>query len=383
MSGLADTMWLAWASLRARPWRAFALAWALAVAGALPAIVEPLGARVVARWFAQAEAVPVVVGAPGSASGLVLGVVLLAGEAGLPTVPEAVATEVAALGVPVGAVRLGGRAAGHALVAADADVPSRLGGRLAVGRVVAVVGEAVVGASVAAAAGLSVGDAVMTEPAAVGDPSGAPPLRLRVVGVLAPGGGPVDGVVWTSLETAWALDGALHGHAPDAEDLLEPSLAAFDPAEPAAAPATWHLHGARQDQRIHAVLAFPPDARARDHLLGALATRPDVMAVQPSRVVTGLGAQVAATAALVRGVALLVGLGTCALAVLVLALSWQERAEALALLHRLGASRGRVLGVVAAEAAGVLALAALLAVALIAALAPAVEAALLAGLGAG
>jgi putative ABC transport system permease protein len=94
--------------------------------------------------------------------------------------------------------------------------------RFAAGRAMAVLGECVVGARLAASLGIGPGDAVVSSPESVFDLAGVYPLRMRVVGVLAPSHTPDDLAVFVDLKTAWIIEGLGHGH----QDLAAPEAAA-------------------------------------------------------------------------------------------------------------------------------------------------------------
>lgn len=366
MRTLRDVLWLAAAGLWSQRGRGAIVAAAVALAVALPVALAPVGPRLAARWTVPAERVSVAIGAPGSSTDGVLTTVLLTDGALPATVSLGAATgPLEGLGLRHVAVWRGARAAGGGVVAAGPGLLPMLGLEIGHGRGPVALGEVALGASRAASVGVGIGDKVVATAADPGDPSGSPPLRLTVVGILAPAGSSADALAFTTLETGWALRGALHGHAPEATvDGLEPSLAGFDPSDPSVAPASWHLHGERADQPVHAVLVATSDPEARDRLLGRIALRDDLDAVRPSQVVASLMAQVGRVVALLAAVAGAVGAATLALAGLVLALLWRARADELSLLHRLGASRARVAALVATETGALLLLGVIVGVAL-------------------
>ncbi len=205
------------------------------------------------------------------------------------------------------------------------------------GRAAALPGEVVVGATAARRLGLAPGDRVQADPDDLYNLGGPVPLPLTVVGVLQGSPLPEDGALLTPVQTLWALDGALHGHAEAATG-----------ADPWSA---LHLHGDVDEQPISAFVLRPASPRARDLLLAEVDALPDRMAVQPG----SLWATLVEAATLPRRLAL-AWLGAASVALLaltgvVLDLSQRSRAPTLALLRALGGGPGLIRGLFALELA--------------------------------
>jgi putative ABC transport system permease protein len=77
--------------------------------------------------------------------------------------------------------------------------------RLAEGRMMAMLGECVLGATAARTANVSPGGHVLSSPETVLDIAGVYPLRMRVVGVLQPSGTPDDRAVFVDVKTTWTI----------------------------------------------------------------------------------------------------------------------------------------------------------------------------------
>ena len=60
--------------------------------------------------------------------------------------------------------------------------------------------------------GLGVGDYVISSPESVFDLAGVYPLKMPVVGVLAPSFSPDDEAVFVDIKTTWVIQGLGHGH---------------------------------------------------------------------------------------------------------------------------------------------------------------------------
>jgi putative ABC transport system permease protein len=229
-----------------------------------------------------------------------------------------------------------------------------------------------VGAAAARRLGLAPGATLLTDPAQPFDLTRAAALRMRVVGVLAPTGGPEDEAVLTDLRTVWAATGLIHGHRAVAGEASadDPTFAEVTEGNLA----TFHAHGEPGDFPVSAVLVIPNDARALTLLRARLDARPEAQAVAPAEVVDELLGLVLQVRTLLAGQQIVVGVTTLALVALVGWLAGRLRAPERVTLRALGAGRWWLRAWLAAEWVVLLAAAAALAgglVALTAALAPA------------
>jgi putative ABC transport system permease protein len=241
----------------------------------------------------------------------------------------------------------------------------------------------VVGAGAARALGLALGDKLFTDPESLSNLAGVFPLELRVTGVLPATGTPDDGVIFVDLPTMWTIRGLGHRHDDPTQATTPGALMAKDGSNAIAsealkiergaaeAPAPdFHFHGSIDAFPIDAALVFPRDAKAQAILLGRFTgkdetlqlVRPDLFVERVLDRIFGVGRVLGAVA-----------LATTALVALVVAtafaLSIRLRADELALMKRLGASRARVAAFLAVEAAMLLAASVALA-AVVAATAP-------------
>lgn len=335
---------LAWASLRAEPRRSLAIVFALFVTILLPVLSWHLRTGVQAAITARAEASPIVVGARGESMELVLSALYFRGRApdGMTAGDvERLDAEVEGVVVPLSVRHTAGGApvVGTTLALFD---QRRLS--VAAGRGLVVLGDAVIGADLARR-GLEVGDGLPSDPQGVYDLGSAGSVRLSVVGVLAPTGGPEDGAVFVDLKTSWLLDGHLHGHAGDEGDAGDLLLTEVTDANLG----SFHLHGGPADWPVTAALVFPRDDAEHDLLLGHLLDDPRLQAARPIEVVRQLrpvfDAAREVSSVFARAI---VSVTTVLLGVI----AWMQRrlrAGEMALMRRLGASNVRVEAVFVTE----------------------------------
>jgi len=99
-----------------------------------------------------------------------------------------------------------------------------LGETLESGQLFQILGQAVAGASLAREMRLSPGSTFLAGNPDPWDVSGTPPVKLRVTGILAPTGSVDDRTLFVDLNTAWAMDSAIHGHVEASGQVSDPSM---------------------------------------------------------------------------------------------------------------------------------------------------------------
>ncbi len=368
---MRNAFFLARHYLRSAPWRTAILVLGTAVALFLPIFTVLVGRHVEKTLLQRAEDTPIVIGAKGNEFDLTMASLYFRGQVG-DDIPYRERSEVERLDyglvVPLH-VRF--TVDGAPLVGTGLEYFEARHLSVSEGRLPAQLGEVVAGSTVAEEARLHPGDTVRSDLTNLYNLAGSYPVVLEVVGVLAPSDGPDDEAFFTDLRTVWVVDGRLHGHDDvTREQALNPEAREGENLEATAAiflfdritannRASFHQHGGDDEAPISSLLVFPPDARARDLLLGDFALKTDRQAVQPLDVVRSvLGIVLRARQALgVYFVA--VALSTFAFFVLVLALSLRLRRTELELMQRIGCSRSAIGAIVGVEVACVILMAAL------------------------
>ncbi len=372
MTGLlCHAAFLAVASLRHSWRRSLLLALVLGLSLGVPLALTSLLERASTDMRARAAIAPLVLGAKGSESDLVFGALFFAATPPRGLLMQDLARiEGDGLGQAV-PFALGATAQKTPVVGTAIDNFDRRGLRPAAGTMFATIGECVAGADAARALGLAPGSRLFTDPASLSDLAGVFPLELTVTGVLPPTGTPDDGVLFVDLRTLWSIRGLGHRHDDPAASTAPGALIGQDaerkiagealPIERKSADgiaADFHFHGDPSTFPIDAALVYPADAKAQAILLGRFTgtgetlqlARPDQFIERVLERIFGVGRVLGAVAVATAALVLLV-------AALAFALSIRLRADELALMRRLGASRGRVAVFLATEAAMLLAIA--------------------------
>lgn len=256
------------------------------------------------------------------------------------------------------------RARGLPVVATSPEYFERRGLVPAEGTLPLWIGECVLGAS--AFGDVAPGETLFSDARDGYDIAGAAPLELRVTGRLASTGGPDDRAVFTTVETGWMLEGALHGHGDAAE--IEPSkLLGANDEHVVVGPAVieertvtegnrgeFHLHADRAELPLSAALVFPATDKSRTMLRARVNASSRLRAVDPADVVDELLRLVFRIRSLLDGLAMLLAATTALMGALVILLGLRLRAGELRTLERMGASRGVALQLVAMETSLVL-----------------------------
>ncbi len=372
---MRDVLYLAWRYLVYHRLKTVILVTSITLIIYLPVglnvVVEQSGEHLTAR----AEATPLLVGAKGSPLELALNSLYFS-----PDYPELVdyseATEITDSGLATAIplyVRF--RSRSHPIVGTSLDYFDFHNLSIAAGRPMAVLGECVVGATVAESLGVGVGDTVTSSPETVFDLAGVYPLRMRVAGVLSKSFTPDDDAVFVDVKTAWIIQGLGHGHqdlaSPEAsasvlnrsDDNIVANAALVQYNEITADNAdSFHFHGDLAGYPLTAVIAVPNDDKSGVILRGRY-TDEDATSqiVRPVSVIDELLDTILTIQQFIVAAVIIVGLATVATAALVFMLSLRLRRREIDTMLKIGGSRPRVASMLLAEVAIVIVLSGLIA----------------------
>ena len=375
---MSGVLYLAWRYLVYHRIKTAILVTSIALIGFVPVGLNVLVTQSAEQLTERAEATPLLVGARGSPLELVLASLYFESRTPASTVwreLERVADSGLASAIPL---HVQFRARGHPIVGTALEYFELRGLELASGRMLAVLGECVVGALAASELAVAPGDSLVSSPETVLDLAGSYPLKLSVVGVLAPANTPDDRAIFVDVKTTWVIAGLGHGH----RDLADPaasssvlaregdritanaSLVEHNEITPENR-ASFHFHGDLGAFPLTGVIAVPRDARSRALLLGRYqAMEEPAQIARPALVMAELLETVFTVRRYVVVALVLVAAATLATAALVFLLSLRLRRREIDTLHKLGASRARVAGLVASEVVAAIVLAGALAAAL-------------------
>jgi len=372
-----DSLYVAWRYLSFNWARSLTLIACVTLIAVLPLSLELLLDESERQLLARAETTPLVVGAKGSSLDLVMNS-LYFGD----TVPEVVSMAAVdrvadtdlALPIPL-YVRF--KARGLPIVGTNLDYFDFRGLSIARGRSLALLGECVLGSRAAEELGLGPGDSVLSSPETLFDLAGIYPVKMRVVGVLAPTQSADDLAVFVDLKTAWVIQGLVHGHQ-DLTAVTDPSLvmersdgnvtatsklAQYTEITPENI-GSFHFHGSPADYPITSMIALPHDEKAGALLRGRYVDAGEEGELQqilvPGDVIEGLLANIFRIKSVLDAIILVVGMATVLALILVFALSLRLRQGEIQTIFKLGCSRATIARLLGAEIAIILAASALL-----------------------
>ena len=334
---------------------------------ALPIAIYLLLNQFNRQIIARAEATPVVIGAKGSRLDLTLSSLYLHNKCTETIEFGEVAYVKKTRYADVIPMHLGYTAQGRPIVGTTFSYFDRRNLDFADGNVFRRLGDCVIGWNVAQEQGLSVGDRTKSDRQRELDIAGNPPLYLRVTGILKRQRTADDDAVFTDLKTTWILAGIGHGH----EDVVGSSnkLKVLNPDQKdgptVASPAvtgdlevtennlnSFHFHGETEKFPITAIVAFPPDQKNRDLLMGRyVATRPTLQIVEPTQVVQDLMALVFCAKKFFDANSMIISLATFLMLVMVIMLSLKLREREMETMFKIGCSRMTIVKLQAAELA--------------------------------
>jgi len=234
---------------------------------------------------------------------------------------------------------------------------------IAVGRPFSMLGECIMGAGVAEAQNINVGDFVLSSPAGAFDVAGSYPLKMKVVGILKPNGMIEDEVVFVDIKTTWVISGLAHGHmdmtTPEAEsgilsreddrivanasvlsytEITEENLDSF------------HFHGNPEEFPVDVILAIPKDHKSGIMLRGKYEEGSDhVQIIVPLSIINNLLDTVASVKNYILAGSIVVGFATLATSLLVFILSIRLREREIITIRKIGGTRRRINAILATE----------------------------------
>ena len=362
---MKDILFLAWRYLAHNRIKTVVLVGSIMLIVYLPVALRVLVTQSATELTSRAGATPLLVGAKGSPLELALSSLYFSADTPeLTTYAEAsrIAASGYAQAIPL-YVRF--KARSQPIVGTSLNYFDFRELRIADGRVMAVLGDCVLGSRAAKILEAEVGSSVVSSPESVFDIAGVYPLKMQVVGVLEPTFTADDDVVFVDLKTAWIVQGLVHGHqdmaAPEAAPgvlaregdtiIANASVVQYTEITPDNID-SFHFHGSVDDYPISAVIAVPHDQKSGTILMGRY-TSPDepMQILKPTTVIDELLGTIFTVQNFVVAGMLLVGVAALATASLVFILSLRLRQREIETMARIGGSKIRVAGVLVTEVA--------------------------------
>ncbi|WP_197440186.1 ABC transporter permease [Polystyrenella longa] len=355
---------LAWRSVKYYRTRSILLMLCLAITFALPLASRMLIVDFESQLRSRAEATPLAVGAKGSRFDLALHVLYFK-EPALPVIKFREYDRLSKTDYgTIFPIHRQLTVQGAPLVGTNSAYFSFRDLEVAEGKHIGRLGDCVVGAALAEELEVGPGDHLTVDVNNVFSIAGIPPLRLNVVGVLKSNHSADDEAVFVTVQTAWVATGLGHGHEGAAD--VDHNVKGNDPQETQKAlgasailPYTeitdenindFHYHGEQYDFPITAIIIDPASEREKTLLRGQyVADDAEYQIVQPLEVVDELMEVVFQFRFFLDLVAVLMGVTTCCLLLLIGWLTLQIRQGEMQTMVRIGSSRSMIFQIHAAE----------------------------------
>jgi len=340
----------------------------------------PLGLQIIVDHGSEmltdrAEKTPLLIGAKGSAVDLTLSALYFK-QPVLDPIPykELKKVNETTLALPI-PLHLRYNASGYRIVGTTLEYFEYRNLLIANGRSFSLLGECVLGARIAEAQGVNVGDFVLSSPAGAFDVAGSYPLKMKVVGIMQPSGTIEDEAVFVDIKTTWVISGLAHGHmdmtTPEAESGI---LSREDDKVVANASVlsyteiteeniySFHFHGNTDEFPVDVILAIPKDHKSGIMLRGRYEEQSEgVQILVPLAVINDLLDTVASVKNYILAGSIVVGFATLVTAVLVFVLSIRLRNREIITIRKIGGTSRRIRAILATEIIIVLATSFLLA----------------------
>jgi len=234
---------------------------------------------------------------------------------------------------------------------------------IADGRKFALVGECVVGSRVAQILELSPGDSLISSPENFFDFAGVYPLKMTVVGILDETNTPDDHAVFTDIKTNWIIMGLGHGHE-DVTKTLDQSVILNKDSSNVIANAklfmynvinpknldSFHFHGNISRYPITSIIFVPKDTKSGTLIRGRFESKEMInQIVVPSKVVDNLLQSIFRIKQIFNTVFILVGFATLLILGLIVALSIRLRKDEIFTMFTIGSSKGKIIEIIGFE----------------------------------
>ena len=353
-----NALYLAFSYLRYHSARSLVLVLVAALIMFVPVATQTLLSTSERALVARGKATPLLLGSRGSQLDLTMAALYFSEERPAPVaMREVEAVWDSALGVPI-PVHTAFSSGGFRIVGTTLDYFDFRNLALATGRGLSVLGDAVIGSDVAATLGKGVGDTLVSAPENLFDLDGVYPLEMPIVGVLAPTNTPDDQAIFVDIKTAWVIQGIGHGHedvvtaadvAAGTDALANAAVVQYQRITPDNID-SFHFHGNQDDFPASAVIVVPNDTWSSTILKGRyLDSESPTQLIEPAGVIQGLVDRIFRIKSLLDVVTAIIAVAAVAAVGLAIFLSYRLRAREMATAVKLGAQKGMVVRLLAAE----------------------------------
>jgi len=360
---MRQSLYLAYKYIRFHKTRSMVLIFSIGIIIYLPNGLKKLISESEIQMVKRAKATPLIIGAKGSSTDLVINTLYFQQEK-TENISMEVMAAVNATGfgyaIPIMSIFT---ARNFSIVATDRDYFNFRKLNLSSGRWISFVGECVIGSTVADKLNIGVGDSLVSSPDNFFDLAGVYPLKMNVVGVLSPTDSPDDQAVFVDIKTNWVIMGLGHGH----EDLAknyDPTIVIERDSSVVKAGAklylyntisgenmdSFHFHGDMDAYPIGSLIFVPKDHKSETILRGRFESGEFTeQSIVPEEVVNKLLQSIFRIKQIFNTVFVLVGVATMLILALIVTLSIRLRKNEIYTMFTIGSSKLKVFEIISFE----------------------------------
>ena len=315
------------------------------------------------QMTSRAKSTPLIIGAKGSSTDLVINSLYFQKEKVEPITMRQV-DEINAQGfgyaIPLSSTF---SARNFPIIGTDTDYFSFRNLTIDQGQWMGFLGECVIGSSVASTLDIGVGDSLVSSPENFFDLAGIYPLKMNIVGVLEKSDTPDDEAIFVDIKTTWVIMGLGHGHE-DLEKNFDPTVVLERDSNVVKAGAklfmyntidgsnmnSFHFHGNMEDYPLSSMIFVAADHKSETILRGRFESGVfDMQAIVPEVVVDNLLQSIFRIKQVFNTVFVLVGLATILILGLIVTLSIRLRKDEIYTMFTIGSSRLKVVEILTME----------------------------------
>lgn len=360
---MRQSLYLAYKYISFHKTRSLVLIFSIGIIIYLPNGLKKLISESEFQMVKRAKATPLIIGAKGNSTDLVINTLYFQQEKIENISMEVLATVNAAgfgYGIPISSVFT---TRNFSIVGTDRDYFDFRNLNLSSGRWMSFVGECVIGSAVADKLNIGVGDSLVSSPENFFDLAGVYPLKMSVVGVIGPSDSPDDQAVFVDIKTNWVIMGLGHGH----EDLTknyDPTIVIERDSSMVKAGAklylyntisgenmdSFHFHGDMDTYPISSLIFVPKDHKSETILRGRFESGEFAeQSIVPEEVVNNLLQSIFRIKQIFNTVFVLVGVATILILTLIMTLSIRLRKNEIYTMFTIGSSKLKVFEIISFE----------------------------------
>lgn len=360
---MRQSFYLAFKYIAFHKTRSIVLIFSIGIIVYLPNGLKKLISESEAQMIRRAEATPLIIGAKGSSTDLVINSLYFQQEktehVTMKTL-EAVNATGFGYAIPILSMFT---ARNFPIVGTDPDYFHFRKLELADGKWMSFVGECVIGSAVADKLDIGVGDSLVSSPENFFDLAGVYPLKMIVAGVLSPADSPDDQAVFVDIKTNWVIMGLGHGHE-DLTNVYDPTIVLERDSNIVKASAklyiyntingenmdSFHFHGDMSSYPLSSLIFVPKDHKSETIFRGRFeAGEFTEQSIVPKEVVNNLLQSIFRIKQIFNTVFALVGVATLLILGLIVTLSIRLRKSEIYTMFTIGSSKLKVFEIISFE----------------------------------